>query len=72
MTRTGPQAMKSGGRHVGLAVRVRELFADVTGLDISTADGADNAMVAMDAALKAVNDARAEHEEALKEQRVVW
>src|SRR5690606_17339954 len=31
-------------------------FAD---LDISTVDGADNAMLAMDAALKAVNDARA-------------
>jgi flagellin len=32
-------------------------FAD---LDISTVDGADNAMLAMDAALKAVNDARAD------------
>src|SRR5690606_27938837 len=29
-------------------------------LDISTAEGADNAMLAMDAALKAVNDARAD------------
>lgn len=41
----------------GAAAGAQTGFAD---LDISTAEGADNAMLAMDAALKAVNDARAD------------
>ena len=46
---TGTQAAVAGTQQTGFAT-----------LDISTADGADNAMLAMDAALKAVNDARAD------------
>ncbi len=46
---TGTEAAVAGTETTG--------FAD---LNISTAEGADNAMLAMDAALKAVNDARAD------------
>ena len=45
----GTQAAVAGTRQTGFAA-----------LDISTPEGADNAMLAMDAALKAVNDARAD------------
>ena len=48
-TADGTATVTPGASHTG--------FAD---LDISTAEGADNAMLAMDAALKAVNDARAD------------
>ncbi|MGY0560480.1 phosphopantetheine-binding protein [Luteimonas sp. A277] len=39
MTHTDRQAMEPGGRHARLSARVRELFADVTGFDISMEDG---------------------------------
>ena len=48
-THTGGTEAAAGAVQTGFA-----------GLDISTAGGADNAMLAMDAALKAVNDARAD------------